>query len=94
MFDKIKVSFVNNQDIDYLNVVSMLFYEFRIHSAAPIIVAKLLSGKHNNCGGTLIYSLLSLRKGSLKEELTQLWSKNISYEMEQMLEMLEVPKEI
>lgn len=85
LVDKLKVLFINSYDILFLNKVALTFKEYRIHSGVPLIISKLLLPSFQENGGTLIYSLVGLRKKTFFKELQSLWSHNISYEMEQML---------
>jgi len=88
--EKLKILFVLSDDYSFLSTSSLIFSEFKIHSAVHLIVAKLLSGKFNDSGGTFLYSLMSLKKNQVVEELRSLWSKEISWEMEQKLLMMNI----
>lgn len=85
--EKLKVIFISSKNIEVLNKIAMIFKFFKIHSAVPLIVSKLRSSIYYDCGGTLVYSLSGLRINHFREELQDLWEKEISYEMEQMLLM-------
>ena len=91
--ERLKLVFINSNDILLLNKIAMLFSEFKIHSSVSLIVAKLLSTKHDDEGGTLVYALDGLRKSFFNDDLRTLWGKKISYEMEQMLLMIGVDEE-
>jgi hypothetical protein len=88
--ERLKILYVSTDEYDFLSTASLIFGELKIHSAVHLIVAKLLSGKFDDCGGTFLYSLFSLRKTYVKEDLRNLWSRNISWEMKQKLEMMKI----
>ncbi len=91
--EKIKVLFILSDEYEFLSTAALIFNEFKVHSAVPLIVAKLLSGKYDDSGGTFLYSLLGLRIKRFKEELNLLWQREISWEMQQKLELLNIPQE-
>lgn len=76
--ERLKILYVNTDDYEFLSTASLVFEELRIHSATHLITAKLLSGKFDDCGGTFLYALFSLRKTYVREDLRKLWSRNIS----------------
>lgn len=84
----LKIIFINEDNILTLNKIALVFNTFKIYSATPLIVSKLLSEKHNHDGGTLVYSLQDLRCHSYLHELKILFGREISYEMVQMLKLL------
>jgi len=86
--EKMKVLFVLSDEFNYLSTAALIFGELKVHSAVPLIIAKLLSGKFDNNGGTFLYSLMSLRKKHFYTELELLWSRDISWEMKQKLVMM------
>ena len=90
IIEQLKILYVECDDYDFLSSASILFGEFKIHSSAHLIVAKLLSGKFNDSGGTFLYSLFSLKKVFVKEELRVLWERDISWEMKYKLEMMNI----
>ena len=69
IIDKLKVIFINSNDMSLLNTIALVFSAFLIHSSVPLIVSKLVSGRHNQEGGTLVYALWSLKKQSFKDDL-------------------------
>jgi hypothetical protein len=88
--EKLKVLFVNSEEYEFLSTAALIFNEFKIHSTAPLLVAKLLNGNFDKNGGTFLYSLIGLRKSFFMKELQSLWLRNISWEMEQKLDLLGV----
>ena len=88
--EKMKILFILSKEYSYISTSAIVFKEFKIHSSVPLIVAKLLSGKFNKSGGTLLYSLSPLKKKYVIEELKVLWDWEISWEMEQMLIMMNI----
>jgi hypothetical protein len=88
--DKLKVIFINTNDISLLNTIALVFSTFLIHSSVPLIISKLVSGRHNQEGGTLVYALWSLKKQSFKDDLIALKEEDISYEMQLMLDMMKL----
>lgn len=86
--DKLKVYFILSDSIEKLNKLALVFSTFKIHSAVPLILSKLLSGKYDTEGGTLLYSLLGLKRVHFKEELQEMENRNNSFEMNSMLEKL------
>lgn len=94
LFDKyierLKILFAMSDDYNYLSTCSLVFSEFKIHSSVHLIVAKLLSGKFDDNGGTFLYAMLSLKKNKVLDELSSLWDREISWEMEQKLLMLKI----
>lgn len=90
LIERLKILFVNTDEYDFLSTASLIFGELKIHSAVHLIVAKLLSGKFDDSGGTFLYALFSLRKTYVREDLRKLWSRNISWEMKQKLEMMKI----
>ena len=90
IIDKLKVIFINSNDMSLLNTIALVFSAFLIHSSVPLIVSKLVSGRHNQEGGTLVYALWSLKKQSFKDDLIALKKEDISYEMQLMLDMMEL----
>ncbi|MBK9256157.1 MAG: hypothetical protein IPM42_11775 [Saprospiraceae bacterium] len=92
--EKMKVIFAMSDDYEFLSTASLIFNEFKVHSAVPFIVAKLLKGDFDSCGGTFLYSLISLNLRHLKSELEILWERDITWEMEQKLMLLGIkPKD-
>jgi hypothetical protein len=89
--NRMKLLFIEIDDIRLLNQMSLLFSSFSIHSAVPLVISKLISGSYDESGGTLIYSLKGLRIFDFKEELAHLWERDISYEMKQMLKLINIP---
>ena len=90
IIDKLKVIFINSNDMSLLNTIALVFSAFLIHSSVPLIISKLVSGRHNQEGGTLVYALWSLKKQSFKDDLIALKKEDISYEMQLMLDMMEL----
>ncbi|HRY33822.1 MAG TPA: hypothetical protein P5531_12720 [Bacteroidales bacterium] len=88
--NRMKLIFIEIDDIQILNKISLIFSAFSIHSSVPILIGKLISGKYDNNGGTLVYSLKGLKFLDYKEELSYLWEKNISYEMKEMLKLINI----
>ncbi len=88
--DKLKVIFINTENIAILNRLALVFSTFLIHSSVPLIISKLVSGRHNQEGGTLVYALWSLKKQSFKDDLIALKEEDISYEMQLMLDMMKL----
>ncbi len=88
--ERLKILYSNTNEYDFHSTASLIFSEFKIHSAVHLIVAKLLSGKFNDCGGTFLYALLPLNKNNVRDELSTLWTKDISWEMEQKLMMMNI----
>ena len=88
IIDKLKVIFINTENIATLNRLALVFSTFLIHSSVPLIISKLVSGRHNQEGGTLVYALLSLKKQNFKDDLIALQKEDISYEMQLMLDMM------
>jgi hypothetical protein len=86
--EKMKVLFVLSDEYSYLSTSALIFSELKVHSAVPLIMAKLLSGKFDDNGGTFLYCLMPLRKKYFYEELGSLWSRDISWEMKQKLVMM------
>ena len=86
--EKMKVLFILSNDYSYLSTSALIFSELKIHSAVPLIVAKLLSGNFDDNGGTFLFSLMPLRKKHFYVELETLWSREISWEMQQKLVMM------
>lgn len=91
--DKLKVLFINSNDILIIDKIAMLFKELKVHSSVPLIVSKLLTYNFKDNGGTLIYSLNGLKILHFIDDLQTLWKHNISYEMQQMLYMIGVDEE-
>ena len=83
--EKMKVLFIVSSDYSYLSTAALIFSELKIHSAVPLIIAKLLSGKFDDNGGTFLFCLIPLRKKFFYMELESLWSRKISWEMKQKL---------
>ena len=83
---RLKVCFLLYDDILLLNKISLVFSTFKIHSSVPLIISKLLNGKHNIEGGTLLFALEGLKRNDFKEELIELSTREISYEMRSILE--------
>ena len=95
IFNKNKSQFENPVDdydkkIKFQLLVGIIVSAFLIHSSVPLIVSKLVSGRHNQEGGTLVYALWSLKKQSFKDDLIALKKEDISYEMQLMLDMMEL----
>jgi hypothetical protein len=88
IIDKLKVIFINSNDMSLLNTIALVFSTFLIHSSVPLIISKLVSGRHNQEGGTLVYALWSLKKQSFKDDLIALKKEDISYEMQLMLDAM------
>ena len=88
IIDKLKVIFINSNDMSLLNTIALVFSAFLIHSSVPLIVSKLVSGRHNQEGGTLVYALWSLKKQSFKDDLIALKKEDISYEMQLLLDAM------
>lgn len=88
--EKLKLIFINSKDILLLNKIALIFKEFKVHSSVPLIVSKLTSGEYDKEGGTLIYALNGLKRFAFIDDLEELWNRDISYEMEQMLLMIGV----
>jgi hypothetical protein len=86
--DKLKVIFINTENIRTLDIIALMFSAFLIHSSVPLIISKLVSGRHNQEGGTLVYALWSLKKQSFKDDLIALKKEDISYEMQLMLDAM------
>lgn len=86
--EKMKVLFILSNEYSYLSTSALIFSELKVHSAAPLIVAKLLSGKFDDNGGTFLFCLMALRKKHFYTELESLWSREISWEMKQKLVMM------
>ncbi len=86
--DKLKVIFINTENIAILNRLALVFSTFLIHSSVPLIISKLVSGRHNQEGGTLVYALWSLKKQSFKDDLIALKEEDISYEMQLLLDAM------
>jgi hypothetical protein len=87
----LKDTFEDSGSITYLNKIALVFSTFKIHSAVPLIVEKLLSGKYNTNGGTLVYALTGLKRKkyySLLVKISQ--DSTISYEMKAMFDTLKV----
>ena len=90
---KLKVLFSLSEEYEFLSTAALIFGKFKIHSSAHLIVSKLLSGKFDDCGGTFLYSLIPLRKKYFIDELSVLWNREITWEMEQHLKILNIPYE-
>ena len=88
IIDKLKVIFINSNDMSLLNTIALVFSAFLIHSSVPLIISKLVSGRHNQEGGTLVYALWSLKKQSFKDDLIALKKEDISYEMQLLLDAM------
>ena len=88
IIDKLKVIFINSNDMSLLNTIALVFSTFLIHSSVPLIISKLVSGRHNQEGGTLVYALWSLKKQSFKDDLIALKKEDISYEMQLLLDAM------
>ncbi|HNL08821.1 MAG TPA: hypothetical protein PKH93_14680, partial [Chitinophagales bacterium] len=88
--DKLKVIFINTENIRTLDIIALMFSTFLIHSSVPLIISKLVSGRHNQEGGTLVYALWPLKKQSFKDDLIALKEEDISYEMQLMLDMMKL----
>ena len=73
--------------------MSMLLAHLEVEFAPALIVGKLLSGQHTEEGGTLLYSLLDLDYSIFYDELKSLWDLDISFEMQNMLQLLDIPRE-
>jgi len=86
--EKMKVLFILSDEYEFLSTSAMIFSELKLHSVAPLIVSKLLSGKFDDSGGTFLFCLMPLRKSHFYEELQSLWSRDISWETEQKLLMM------
>lgn len=89
LIDVLKVNFILLDDILLLNKLALIFSTFKIHSAVPLIIGKLVKGNYVETGGTLVYALKGLRIRSFEEYIAGLRSSDISYEMAVMIKMLE-----
>ena len=67
----------------------MIYNEFRIHSAVPIIVSKLITYDKFR-GGTMAYSLKGLRLEGFTNEIRNLLDLEISFEMRCMIDRLDI----
>ena len=85
--------FISTDEIEAVNNMSMLIAYLNIDIAPSLIIGKLLSGRYNNNGGTLLYSLLDLDYKGFESELKSLWRLPISYEMQNMLQLLQISEE-
>lgn len=79
--EKLKIIFINSNAVNILNKIAMIFNIYLVHSSAPIIISKIISGIYENCAGTLLFAINGLKSHHLKDELKMLWLKNISFEM-------------
>jgi len=90
VLDKMKLLFIETDDIRVLNKISLLFSSFSIHSSVPLVISKITSGNYNKNGGTLLYALKGLRIADFREELMDVWKGDISYEMQEMLRIINI----
>ena len=88
--ERLKILFALSDSYNFLSTCSLVFSEFKIHSSVHLIVAKLLSGKFDDSGGTFLFSLIPLRKHNVIDELRSLWSREISWEMKQKLLIMNI----
>ncbi|MDZ4747199.1 MAG: hypothetical protein SH808_01835 [Saprospiraceae bacterium] len=86
--DKLKVYFILNENIEIINKLSLIFSTLKIHSSVPLILSKLIDGKYDTEGGTLLFSLLGLKRTNFKDKLKEISKRDISFEMKSMLKML------
>lgn len=88
---ELKIAFVKSEDILELNKISLVFQTFKVHSSVPLIVEKLISGKFDTNGGTLVYALGGLRIKNYRLSLVKISKrKSIIWEMQAMFDLIGV----
>lgn len=89
--DSYKVIFILSNNLFIINKLALVFSDIKDNTCVPLIISKILSGKIGMNAGTLIYSLIDLDYSNFKSVLIEIKNKlNLSYEMESMLNMLDL----